>query len=132
MGKAARRKRNRNAVPIDLEPHPDKVSTRIAELIEPHHLASEETRDSYTALVALGVMAWNLSLFSPAQRIDMIRKTVQGAADIGLPLTDEWLGKLIDRKIFLFPSDDRFIDHFDVREEPDGRFTIRVYSLSEG
>ncbi len=127
MGKASRRKKNRNVIELNLEPNAHKVSTRLAELIEPH-LAPEETRESYGALVALGAMAWNLSLMPPEDRLGPIRDAVRAAVAIGLPLTEDWLTKLVERKVLLFPSDDRFIESYEVVVAPDGRLTVLIAS----
>jgi len=105
--------------------NPDKVSTRLAELVAPH-ATPDETRDSYEALILLGAMAWNLSLVPGGERSEPVRKFVRDAAKIGLPLTVQWMNDLIDRKLLLFPSDERFIESWEVRAEPDGRFTVFV------
>lgn len=126
MGKASRRKSNRvTGSAIDLQPSPEKASTRLAQLIAPH-AAPDETRDSYAALVALGAMAWNLSLFSRKERSALVSDAVRDAMKLGLPLTVQWLNALIDRKLNLFPSDKRLIEGFEVVQEKDGRFTVLV------
>ena len=130
MGKASRRKKTRHVL-TDLEPNDRKVSTRLAELVEPH-ADPDETRESYEALVGIGAMAWNLSLMPAADRIDSIREAVRRAVAIGLPLTEWWLTELVERKLLLFPSDDRFIESFEVVEAPDDRFTVIVASLTAG
>jgi len=126
LGKASRRKSNwvtGNA--IDLQPNSEKASTRLTQLIAPH-VAPGETQNSYGALIALGAMAWNLSLFSRKERSALVSDAVRDAAKVGLPLTAQWLNVLIDRKLSLFPSDTRVIEAFDVVEEKDGRFTVLV------
>jgi len=126
MGKASRRKSIRvTGSAIDLQPSPEKASTRLTQLIAPH-VAPGETRDSYAALVALGAMAWNLSLFSGKERSVLVSDAVRDAMKVGLPLTVQWLNALIDRKLSLFPSDTRLIEGFEVVEEKDGRFTVLV------
>jgi hypothetical protein len=126
MGKAARRKRNRNVTAFDFEPDARKISTRLNELIEPHFDAEEETLDSYKALVALGIMAWNFSMSPPEERITYVRKTVRAAVARGYPLTEGWLNDLIARKLRLFPSDERLIQTFEAFEGPDGDFRLVV------
>ena len=116
---------------MDLEPDARKVSTRLAELIEPH-LAPEETLESYKALVALGAMAWNVSLVPAEERVGLVRAAVRKSVAIGLPLTEDWLNALIARKILLFPSDDRFVESYEVVIAPDGRFTVFVVSSIDG
>ena len=39
---------------------------------------------------------------------------------------EHWMNDLIDRKLLLFPSDERFIESWEVRAEPDGRFMVFV------
>jgi hypothetical protein len=131
VGKSSRRKKNRGEDRINLEPADGKISTRLGRLIAPH-AAAGETRESYEALVALGAIAWNLSLFPMTDRGELIRDAVREAAQRGIPLTDQWLTALVDRKLRLFPSDDRLIRHFNVVLEPDGRFTLFVASLGPG
>jgi hypothetical protein len=126
MGKAARRKRDRNVMAFDFTPDADKISTRLNELIEPHLDLEEETVDSYKALVVLGIMAWNFSLFPPEERITFVRNAVRSAVANGFPLTERWLNDLIARKLRLFPSDERFIENFEAFEGPDGDFKLVV------
>ena len=85
-------------------------------------------RESYGAAVALGAMAWNLSLMPPEDRLGPIRDAVRAAVAIGLPLTEDWLTKLVERKVLLFPSDDRFIESYEVVVAPDGRLTVLIAS----
>jgi hypothetical protein len=54
-----------------------------------------------------------------------VRTFVRGANEHGLPLTEEWLAALIDRKLRLFPSDERRIENWTIREEDD-QFTVTV------
>lgn len=129
MGKASRRKKQRAPVLLDLQPRSDKISTRLSELVAPH-VAEDETRDSYEALIVLGAMAWNLSLVSAGERSEAVAEIVRGATKIGLPVTVQWMKELIDRKVRLFPSDGRFIESWEVREEPDGQFTLYVVAAS--
>ena len=130
MGKASRKKRHRLGT-IDLEPAAGKASTRLAQLIAPH-TDDDETRSSYEALVALGAIAWNLSLLPAQDRDDLIRDAVLGAISRGVPLTDRWLTDLIERKMRLFPSDERWIESYEVIVQPDGRLAILVATVSEG
>jgi hypothetical protein len=112
VGKASHRKKSRGSLPIDLQPNARKVSTRLAELISPHVVAGEP-RESYEALVALGAMAWNISVLPEQERGGLTREAVRRAAAQGIPLTDQWLNELIERKISLFPADDRFIESYE-------------------
>ena len=128
MGKAARRKRDRNVTVFDFAPDADKVSTRLNQLIEPHLDLEEETLDSYKALVVLGIMAWNFSLLPSEERSDYVRKAVREAVARGFPLTERWLNDLIARKLRLFPSDERLIENFEAFEGRDGDFKLLVAS----
>ena len=130
MGKASRKKRHRLGA-IDLEPAAGKASTRLAQLIAPHAV-DDETRSSYGALVALGAIAWNLSLVPAQDRVGLIREAVLDAISRGIPLTDRWLTDLIERKMRLFPSDERWIESYEVIVQPDGRLAILVATISEG
>jgi hypothetical protein len=116
---------------MDLEPNASKASTRLAQLIEPH-VEPDETKRSYEALVALGAIAWNLSLVPAQERGDMIREAVSGAVSRGIPLTDRWLNDLIERRMKLFPSEERWIESYEVTVKPDGRLVILVATLSDG
>ncbi|HUP59254.1 MAG TPA: hypothetical protein VNA69_02415 [Thermoanaerobaculia bacterium] len=138
MGKASRRKSNRAGLielestgTINLEPNARKASTRLAQLIAPHTVEGE-TKRSYEALVALGALAWNLSLLPAQERGDMIREAVRTAVTSGYPLTDEWLSELVQRKASMFPSDERWIQSYEVVVQPDGRLAILVVTLSAG
>ena len=130
MGKASRKKHNRSGT-IDLEPDARKASTRLAQLIAPHAVDGE-TRSSYEALVALGAIAWNLSLVPAQDRDDLIREAVRAAVGRGIPLTDRWLTDLVERKTSLFPSEERWIESYEVIVQPDGRLAIIVATVSAG
>jgi hypothetical protein len=77
-------------------------------------------------------MAWNLSLLPVQERSDMTREMVRAAVAGGYPLTDQWLNELVERKICLFPSDERWIQSYEVVVQPDGRLAILVVTLSAG
>ena len=130
MGKASRKKHHRS-ITIDLEPEAGKASTRLGQLIAPHAVDGE-TRNSYEALVALGAIAWNLSLVPAQDRDDLIREAVRSAVSRGIPLTDRWLTDLVERKMSLFPSEERWIESYEVIVQPDGRLAILVATVSEG
>jgi len=130
VGKASRKKHNRSGT-IDLEPDARKASTRLAQLIAPHAVDGE-TRSSYEALVALGAIAWNLSLVPAQDRDDLIREAVRAAVGRGIPLTDRWLTDLVERKTSLFPSEERWIESYEVIVQPDGRLAIIVATVSAG
>ena len=106
------------------------MSTRLADLVAPH-AEPDETRKSYENLIGLGAMAWNLSLLPDDERFATVTEIVRDAKKIGLPLTAQWMDDLIDRKLRLFPSDERFIESWEVRVEADGRFTVFVVSSRE-
>jgi hypothetical protein len=130
VGKASRKK-NRRACTIDLEPNAMKASTRLAQLIEPH-AEDDETKSSYEALVSLGAFAWNLSLVPALDRHNLIREAVWSAVASGIPLTYAWLNDLVERKMSLFPSEERWIRSYEVVLQPDGRFAIVVVTVSDG
>jgi hypothetical protein len=126
VGKASRRKKQRNSpLGLDLRVSPEKISTRLAQLVDPH-VGEDETRESYDALIGLGAAAWQLSRLPAGERAEKVKEYVRGANRMGLPLTEEWMDDLIDRKLRLFPTDERDIESWTVREEPDGRFTVIV------
>jgi hypothetical protein len=82
---------------------------------------------------AVGDGAHHLALGSAHQeRGEMIRDAVQAAVARGYPLTDRWLSELVERKISLFPSDERWIQSYEVVVQPDGRLAILVVTLSAG
>jgi hypothetical protein len=130
VGKASRKKYHRSST-INLEPDAGKASTRLAQLIAPHAVDGE-TRSSYEALVALGAIAWNLSLVPAQDRDNLTREAVRGAVSRGIPLTDRWLNDLVERKMSLFPSEDRWIESYEVVVQPDGRLAILVATVSVG
>ncbi|HXA17077.1 MAG TPA: hypothetical protein VN380_08810 [Thermoanaerobaculia bacterium] len=130
MGKASRKKHHRSGT-INFEPDARKASTRLAQLIAPHAVDGE-TRSSYEALVALGAIAWNLSLVPAQDRDDLIREAVRAAVIRGIPLTDCWLTDLVERKVSLFPSEERWIESYEVIVQPDGRLAIVVTTISDG
>lgn len=129
MGRASRRKKEKRQGRPSRDVYEEKASTRLIALVSPHR-TPHETRDSYAALITLGAMAWNLSLMPVDERLAQVRDTVTRAEETGLPLTVEWMNALIERKLRLFPDDDRFIQSFDVVPTPDGRFTVLVAALS--
>jgi len=130
VGKASRKKHHRSGT-INFEPDARKASTRLAQLIAPHAVDGE-TRSSYEALVALGAIAWNLSLVPAQDRDDLIREAVRAAVIRGIPLTDCWLTDLVERKVSLFPSEERWIESYEVIVQPDGRLAIVVTTISDG
>jgi hypothetical protein len=130
VGKASRRKHQRLGT-INLEPNARKASTRLALLIAPHAVDGE-TKSSYEALVALGAIAWNLSLVPAKDRDDLTREAVRAAVSRGIPLTDRWLNDLVERKMSLFPSEERWIESYEVVVQPDGRLAILVATVSAG
>ena len=130
MGKASRKKHHRSGT-INFEPDARKDSTRLAQLIAPHAV-DDETRSSYEALVALGAIAWNLSLVPAPDRDGLIQEAVQAAVSRGIPLTDRWLTDLVERKMSLFPSEERWIKSYEVVVQPDGRLAILVATVSDG
>jgi len=130
VGKASRKKHHRSGT-IDFEPNARKASTRLVQLIAPHAV-DDETRSSYEALVALGAIAWNLSLVPAQDRDGLIREAVRAAVSRGIPLTDRWLTDLVERKMSLFPSEERWIESYEVIVQPDGRLAILVATVSDG
>lgn len=118
MGRASRRKRIERA----LKPSAEKASTRLIELIEPY-VDEPETRDSYEALVVIGVLAWNLAILPESERRRVGEEMLRDAAATAVPLTREVLWNLVGRKLELFPEDQRFIETFEVHEQGN-RFTV--------
>lgn len=62
----------------------------------------------------------------------MIREAVLAAVSGEIPLTDRWLTDLVERKMRLFPSEERWIESYEVIVQPDGRLAIVVATVSAG
>jgi hypothetical protein len=139
MGRASRRKR----LPKDIRnAHPPayKLSEALINLVEPWKDADDESCiDGHRNLIAMAAFAWNLTLLSDDQREENLRKIVdeisqmiatkkasfvqrvlrRGRRDtteypvINATITD-LLTALMARKKALYPSDRRFVAHFDL------------------
>ena len=105
----------------------DKLSVRLVELIAPFESACED-REAFERLVALGSAAWNLSLFPPESREELMARILEV-----LPLDDRAYAKtfmlrLVAEKEQRFPADRRFIANAQVFEEGD-EYRVSVASL---
>jgi hypothetical protein len=120
MGRASRRKRA-NAVPIDLDranldftPAEHKLSTRLSEVIRPF-IANNDTVETLTVLITIGVIAWNLALLPAKERAEETARVLEEAhRSESTAIPASLLYDLIERKLRLFRDDRRFIADFKV------------------
>ena len=137
MGRASRLKRDRREFKLDLPPNlvaelrgtrvrinsgRHKISESLAELIQPF-TSGDTSVEEFRRLVALGAMAWNLSVVegsTPEQMLDLVEDLDASDRELLASL----LSDLVLRKQSLFPDDQRFVAAWNVVVRPDGRFFL--------
>jgi len=139
VGKASRRKRERGAemqrvlervstnmggrVPVAPPGSRPKISGSLSELIRPY-VDYETGIEQYRTLVTRGALAWNLSVRSEVGSSDRVQRFFEDAEISGSRDFRGFIEELKIRKARLFPEDQRFIVHTDVREQADGSFYL--------
>lgn len=116
-----------------METHRPIVSKRLVELVQPHFDDSMTLRE-YEALVGLGAVAWNLSLFPAEDRQkELSRAVAELQAEPQMQReTAELIEDLQRRKGLLFPSDHRLIVEWEVEDRGCGRYLVLAASLVDG
>ena len=115
---------------IDISPDPAtrfglrKTSEVLLELIEPLY-SVKTSSDKILAIAKVGMMAWNLALMPESKR----KSTFHEAARLMPRELQVILFGLIERKLSLFPDDDRYIVDVVLREEGNGHSTLLAMSL---
>jgi len=100
-----------------------KSSEVLLELIEPLNLPNI-TSGKLLSLAQLGVTAWNLALMPEDKRLGLFNEAVKR-----MPIEMKAIVfGFIERKLALFPDDDRFILDVTIREEENGEPTLLVMS----
>lgn len=142
MGKASRRKRERKAyggskVPLQALPpplastardDPGKISEKLGALVLP--LAPPTiTLEEYRSLIALGAVAWNLSILGSGYLKEAMEQ-LDSASREDREHLEEAIAGLVQRKQDLFADDQRVIVHWEVTLRPDGRFHLTAAALS--
>lgn len=139
MGKASRRKRERRAethgvleqvstkmggrvrvAPTGSRP---KISGSLSELIRPY-VDDDIGIDQYRTVVTIGALAWNLSARPELGSSDRVEHLLEDAEISSGGDFRGFIEELKIRKARLFPEDQRFIVHTDVREQADGSFYL--------
>ena len=90
-----------------------------------------KSREAYRKLVTLASAAWNLSLFSPAERQSVKDRVLQIFPAEDRSYMESILQRLIDRKEQLFPHEDRFVASADVLDEG-SHFRVIAATVSTG
>ncbi len=137
MGRASRRKRKRRKsgdpdlpsnLPASLRrrakirrnsPH-GKISAALLEVVRPF-IEDDMDLEAYRGLVAVGAIAWNLSLIEDS-KIDEAAQALEDEDQRA------WFknvaSDLIARKKRLFPEDERYIAGWEVSLTPDGKYLV--------
>ena len=146
MGRAGRKKRHRDrkagfaamrgspahftAGPRTAPPQQGRLSEALGKLIEPYSHEADSL-DSFKALVALGVLAWNFAFFPEVERDKYLSDDMR-ELDVPDPkMFRSLIQGLIVRKQRLFPHDRRIIVHYEVTLTSAG-FHVMVASTRSG
>lgn len=100
-----------------------KMSDVLLELIEPLNPHNLEP-DRLLMLAQVGMMAWNLALLAEEQRLKTFEELTAGFPQDGRII----LFSLIERKLALFPDDDRFVLEVLMKDEGAGKCTLQAMS----
>lgn len=143
MGKASRRKRERREeassfidrlrnggaiVPENMRlvrgNGINKISVALSDLIEPY-VAHDLTIEEFRSIVGVGTFAWNLAVRPDLMSRDRPRRTPEdGVVNETELFVDDLIDKLRERKLQLFPDDQRLIMDTQVYTQPDGSFYL--------
>ena len=127
MGKASRKKRERQGMPLALPPSMQsamnirrhhagtKISSSLSDLIDPYSM-DDMTLDQFRKLVMAGVMAWNLSTFDEPRRTEELVRLIQAIGGANASDFEVVIRLLVARKLTQFPDDSRFIVAWDVKQ----------------
>lgn len=127
MGKASRKKRERQGMHLALPPSMqgamkvrrhhdgDKISSSLGDLIDPY-IIDDMTLDQFRKLVAVGAMAWNLSTFDEPRRAEELDRFIQAVGEVQRSDFEAVIRLLVARKLTHFPDDARFIVAWDVKQ----------------
>jgi hypothetical protein len=127
MGKASRKKRERQGMHLTLPPsmqgamkirrHHEgtKISSSLGDLIDPYSM-DDMTLDQFRKLVMAGAIAWNLSTFDEPRRTEELDRFVQAIGTAHARDFEAVIRVLLARKLTHFPDDFRFIVAWDVKQ----------------
>src|SRR5262245_28887119 len=127
MGKASRRKRERQGMNLTLPPglrdtvkiqrhHAGpKISASLGDLIEPYVL-DDMTLPEFRKLLAVGAIAWNLSTVDEPKRAEELARFTAAMDEIAATDFETIVRGLVARKRMQFPDDNRFIVTWDVTQ----------------
>lgn len=140
MGKSSRRKRERQegspltlpqSMQSDVQIRRDhgapKISASLGELIDPYIIA-DTTPDEFRKLVALGVIAWNLSSYDEPRRTEEMGRFTDAMGDANFQEFTALIRSMVARKLAIFPDDSRFVVSWDVKQD-NNRFHITAAAL---
>jgi hypothetical protein len=96
------------------------VSRALLQLIEPYN-DLEKDPEALERMLATGMMAWNLTVIPPEAAQDMLRALLDSLpAEEFKSVMLEMLDALIERKLELFPDDQRLISGYKIKLTGDG------------
>jgi len=95
------------------------LSEALVLLVDPY-LHEATTLASYTALIGVGVLAWNVASFPEDEREEQLVETIQGKALPDPHVLCKMARTLSRRKDELFPNDRRMILDYKVTRVPTG------------
>jgi len=108
-----------------------KLSEAVLEVGEPL-LNEASSREQFEQAIMLTVMAWNFSLMDPGDVTDALGRAIEKTNS---DFDDAYafvqlLGALIDRKLELYPDDDRMIIDYEVNVNKRGPNLLVAYALT--
>lgn len=111
-----------------------KISATFLRFIEPYQGVTK-SRQQFESLVAIGVMAWNVSLFEGAQRQKMLAEIAQTLkSETGSSAQEEMfilLKDFICRKEHFFAHDRRLIVSYQVDELNRGQYHLSMIATED-
>jgi len=112
-----------NAI-IRKDSNKNKISEALGELVKPY-IEDDMSLSHIRSLVGVGAIAWNLAL-NDGPPLEDVNNLIDNKDLNTRALFDALISDLINRKLKLFPEDERLIAGWEVSQLPDGRFLIEA------